>query len=233
MTKRKILKDLLKINLDELNQYLNSKLKIKFENNKFIVSNEKNTIIFKDKLSNYKLNIESQKEFVFNVVKNIATWAKRIEDLDEKFFKNMIIVNGRYYNDVLGEGIILKNNRIKIDFVDDPKLVEKFGDNRIYYILYEIKRIINEIENNLDENKIRVVFYDYGNEVGFYVDGVTHECVLYIHYIEHSNILKEIKHMKNISDLKINRGKFIVYYSFITKEEIEEAVEFVKKLVKN
>ena len=231
MTKRKALKELLKINLDELNDCLKSKLKIKFrikfKGDEFTVLNKKGEIVLKDKLSNYDLDFESQKEFVFNIIKKLFIWIKR-KDLDKDYFKNTIEIDNKYYSDILGEGIILKNNYIKMEFEDNLKPID-----HMCYIKDDVEQIIIDIMENLDKNKIRVVLYsdDYGYEVGFYVDRIIHECILYIGYIKDIDILNDIKYIKDVFDIA-EYDKFIVYYSFTTKEEIKKAVEFVKKLVK-
>ena len=58
MTKIEALKELLKINLNNLNKYTHlKKLRINFKEDEFTVFDKNNFIIFKDKLSNYDFTL--------------------------------------------------------------------------------------------------------------------------------------------------------------------------------
>lgn len=224
MTRTEALKELLKENLRELdrNTYIDG-LVIDFKDDEFIVSNEDTKIIFKDKLSNYDLDFESQKRFVLKIADKSAGFVEVLEDVDRSgFFENLIEVDDEYYFDVLGRGDIYKGNYIEIDCAE-------IGSNDLCNLFVEY--VTQEIKDHLDKNKIRVILYSdkYGYETGFYVNGVINEDQIYIGFIEDPFCLKHLENAKNIDEV-IGYDAITLYYSLTSKKEVNDAVEFVKNL---
>ena len=147
MTTTKVLKELLKINLDGLNDCLKSKLKIKFKNGEFIVLNKKGEIVLKDKLSNYGLDFKSQKEFVFNIIKKLFIWIKR-EDWNKDYFKNMIEIDNKYYSDnriihkcILHIGHIENINILNyIKYNKEVSYIADYDEFTVYYSFTQKRR---------------------------------------------------------------------------------------------
>ena len=229
MTKIEVVKTLLRMNLRELNEdtFMNG-LTIEFKDDEFIVRDKNKKIVLKDKILKYDVDFESQKKFVLDVAKNVVVWVKPEESVKD-FYENML--DDYYYIDVLGEDYVIYktaqfvevdiDKKVKIDKEKNPdEYWDKYLSIRDYYI--------EEIRKNLDENKIRMVFY-YDNikdRVGFYVDEIIHKYGVYVYYMEDTVDLDELD---CVSDL-VSGDKYYLLYSITTKKDLEDAVKFIEKL---
>ena len=93
---------------------------------------------------------------------------------------------------------------------------------------------MNKIREKLDANNIRVVYYDGENLKGFYVDSVIRESDLILPYVKDLEKFKaELKKVKNTSDLKkiLDYETVTLYYDVVPNLEIEQAIDYIKKLV--
>ena len=226
MTRNEALKELFEENLYIMfcNTYLDD-FSIEFKNDEFTVLNRKNKIVLKDKLSNYDLGFESQKKFILNIVKKVARWVEVIEDLDDKYFENLIETDGCRFINVLGGGDIYLNAKYvekvfsNLD-LSNKKDFEKYNNQINYYI--------DEIVNKLEKYDIEVVMYGFNrNDIRFYVDGFIYKNEIYINFIKNPEKLKGID---DIDDL-ITYKNITLYYSLATEKEIKKAIKFIEKLI--
>ena len=204
--------------------------------------NKENKVVLKDKLSNYDLDYESQKKFILNIAEKVTQWYEVLEDLDREYFRELIKVdNNYYYFDILGYGDIFKSAeyiKINIDDIVTDKIgfLDEYGDE-IYDIYNDYRSMMydyieNEIKSNLDEDKIRVVYYNDGYNYieSFYVDGTIKEDETYVCYIDDPDEINELKEGEKLSSIT-SYEEITLYYSLTTKEEIDNAVKFIKDLI--
>ena len=243
MTKIEALKYLFEENIYELNRntYLKD-ISIEFKGDEFTVTNKENKVVLKDKLSNYDLDFESQKRFILNIAEKVTQWFEVLEDLDREYFRDLIKVdNNYYYFDILGYGDIFKSAEyieinIEEPIIDEIGYIADYSEDirETYDFYYELMytNLINDIKSNLDEDKIRVVYYNDGYKFieGFYVDGTIKEDETYVCYIDDPDEINELKEGEKLSSIT-SYEEITLYYSLTTKEEIDNAVKFIKDLI--
>ena len=199
------IKELLKENIKTLNNDTHIYgLSIEFKGDEFIVLDKDKNVIFKDLLKNYDLDYISQKRFILNVASKIVGWIKVLDDLDYSIINKL--VDTKNCINVLGSGAVFENYYI-------TKYIKKDVDKFIIDVIHKIRK-------KLDKDKIRVVICfkdDDNSKIKIYVDGITSLKDFVLYYIDNDGKLKD----------KI----IALYYTMTTKEEIEEAFEFIKDLV--
>jgi len=178
------------------------------------IKNKFGNIYHSDKFYNIDFNLKSIKIFVEDILLLITRQVSVSKNMYEFLKKYPINVDNKKYIDILGYGLIYNDIFIKIK--DD------------------YKKYVNKIREKLDANNIRVVYYNGENLKGFYVDSVIRESDLILPYVKDLEKFKtELKKVRNTSDLKkiLDYETVTLYYDIVPNLEIEQALEYIKKLV--
>ena len=221
MTLKEMIKELMKINLDELNFTFGLKIEIKFNNDEFIVL-DGSKVVLKDEILNYGLSYDEQKKFIFNVAKNLFSFFKDEESIEYKKIEidNILTFKVVCYNEYMfiKHTIKVKNNKTK-ELTDEE--FEKY-----------MKKLYNKIAFNLDWNKISVVNEIVEYDDYFHINIVINEEELLINYIDYedldvmSNIINSVK--------RLLKSKYLtVCYSNVDEKEADKAVDYIRSLIED
>ena len=212
MTIIEALKELFKINLDELNYNLDLKLLIEFKDDKFIIIDRDNIILEGDIL-NYNLSFGSQKKFILDVGSKIFKFFRDNETMEYKKLKTAIYKRYKIvgYGDFMFKKYTIKLELDKLKNID-PEEYEKFEDKIIY---------------NLDWNKIDVINGTIKNNEYFYVNIVIKEKNILVKYMHKDNL----KNVLNTVNRFLDSDIMTIYYSDVDEKEADKAVEFIKDLI--
>ena len=217
MTEIKAIKEILKMVIDEINKKTrieHIEIDVDTSNDDFYIKNKFGNIYHSDKFYNIDFNLKSIKIFVEDILLLITRQVSVSKNMYEFLKKYPINVDNKKYIDILGYGLIYNDIFIKIK--DD------------------YKKYVNKIREKLDANNIRVVYYNGENLKGFYVDSVIRESDLILPYVKDLEKFKtELKKVRNTSDLKkiLDYETVTLYYDIVPNLEIEQALEYIKKLV--
>jgi len=216
MTEIKATKEILKMVISEINKKTHIE-HIEIDdtgNSDFYIMNKFGKSYHSDVYYKIDFSLKSIKKFVEDTLFLITKRVDFSKNMYEFLKKYPINVDNKKYIDILGYGLIYKNNFIKIK--DD------------------YKKYVNKIREKLDANNIRVVYYNGENLKGFYVDSVIRESDLILPYVKDLEKFKaELKKVKNTSDLKkiLDYETVTLYYDVVPNLEIEQAIDYIKKLV--
>ena len=181
MTKIEALKELLKINLEELcyNTSING-LTIEFKDDEFIILDKDKNVIFKDLLKNYDLDYISQKRFILNVADSVTSFVDVLEDIEDKrrYFEDLIRVDNEYYFDVVGSGDIYESATY-ID-IDMDNIYENCKEDCIRYcedFHREIFEDCDEYEDIEDCEEFQKIYGEYcsdciGDTINYYIEEI-------------------------------------------------------------
>ena len=203
MTIYDVISELFRFNLDELNYALDLQLEIKFKNEYFIIVDDENKIIFKDKTLNYGFDLENQRRFILNVGSKVFKFFKddksvkdsKIE-VDES--KDIVKIRYRYF--------VLKKYCSKLD---------KLNRDNVFYFL-------NEISSNLDRKKLNIIF-----DV---LSKVLYEKELIIHYVDNKELSLSENILNSVKKL-VRNNIMNVYYSNVDTKRADKAVEHIEYLL--
>ena len=212
MTIIEALKELFKINLDELNYNLDLKLLIEFKDDKFIIINKDNIILEGDIL-NYNLSFGSQKKFILDVGSKIFKFFRDNETMEYKKLKTAIYKRYKIvgYGDFMFKKYTIKLELDKLKNID-PEEYEKFEDKIVY---------------NLDWNKIDVINETIEYDDYLYVNIVIKEKKLIVTYMNED----DLKNVLNSINRFLGSGIITLYYSDVDEKEAVKAMEYIKDLV--
>ena len=202
------IKNLLVRNFEELireTQFKN--LSIIFKGDDFYVK-KNSRIIHKGNLYDVDLSFDSQKKFIFSVLKKLTPFVRDYFSIDwENEEKLLLSEDECYMIDVVGFGNVYKNNFVKID--------EKLTKHPY------IEDIIKKIRGEFCNRGIVVVYCK--DKKGFYVDGITYEDEICLECInDFNNITKGY-----------DNGNVTLYYKVATDKDIKKAIKFIERLVKS
>ena len=220
MTKIEVLKELLKINLDELNCVFDLRLKIEFKGDEFLVL-DKNNIVFRDDIVNYGLKPGCQERFVFDVLNKLFKYVRTFGSLEYDFIKvgewnNLTKVTG--YNEFIFE---------KFSILVKRKDFEKLNDEE--FELY-MKKMFKKISFNLDWDKIDVLSKkNMDGDYWIYVNFVINEKYLTYYYINEIDLQRVDNVVNSIKRLLKDKSVYI-YYSDVDNEEVVKAVKYIEEI---
>ena len=217
MTEIKALKEILKMVISEINKKTHIEhieIDVVASNDEFYIMNKFGKSYHSDVYYKIDFSLKSIKKFVEDTLFLITKRVDFSKNMYEFLKKYPINVDNKKYIDILGYGLIYKDIFIKIK--DD------------------YKKYVNKIREKLDANNIRVVYYNGENLKGFYVDSIIRESDLILPYVKDLEKFKaELKKVKNTSDLKkiLDYETVTLYYDVVPNLEIEQAIDYIKKLV--
>ena len=193
-------------------------------------------VVFRDRLSNYGPDFESQKRFILNVLNNLPIYYKKCGDLiDEK-----IHIDNSDCIEILGKGDAYEEICIDIE----PEILKLFEfENRGGYIGTKYQNFINflkfetkmnwDTKIDLDENKIKIVYSKSKNKI--FISRVMKKFSLDIYHINNSKMKDCITKLLNVRSLEgvvnISHRTTPICYSQTTDKELKKVAEFIKKLI--
>ena len=224
MTRKEILKELLRRNLDAFNVKLDTYLSIRFEGNNYIIS-YKSIEVLKGVITDYEMDFEGQKKFILDVGNSLFYLFKEKSDMeaDELTYnsvKGFKLINGRS-NDYL------KKYGVKIN-KDVLKITDKIKNDEDYKNFLE--RIFKRINIYLDGDKISIINETLEDGNYLHINIKIYEVTLLIDYVDEfdysflSDYINSLRRLKRRKELKI-------YFSDVEEKEAEKAVEYIKKLI--
>ena len=116
------IKELMALNLEELQTSLNLNLSIDFKDDEINVLYNYKNIILSDKLSNYGVDFESQKKFILNVADKIFGFAEFGEEDESELTDEMvkhIKMKTAIEKKVLGVDINIDEYIVTINYIDE------------------------------------------------------------------------------------------------------------------
>ena len=247
MTKTEALKELLKYNLNKLAKNTSiGDLSINFVTvEKFMVLNKDKEVVFTDKLLNYDVDFESQKNFILNVAENVALTAMILEDLrpeDRNILKNYLDLYDKNYIEITGHGPMhYPRYRFYIDvrnfvtslYDDYCEICKEFEKMMLDTFIWRIK-------NKIGGNKIRIVIHFDKNkceEIDIYIDELMEKDTICVGYIDDIKKLEGIYNLKNpkipvFPNESVLKHKLItLYYSVTNVEELENATDIIREII--
>ena len=153
-------------------------LSVEFKDNKFyVIENSEillidGKIIYEKDLSEVKLDFNSQKNLMLDILNKIGSIFK----------KSIIQIDGKNYLDILGEGIAYKYQYVRINITNDY----------FQFKLALINFVIDYIRKNLDGNKVRVVYNEGYDCAIFNVSKIIKESKLTIYFLDNGINSNEI-----------------------------------------
>ena len=224
MTRKEILKELLRRNLDAFNVKLDTYLSIRFEGNNYIIS-YKSIEVLKGVITDYEMDFEGQKKFILDVGNSLFYLFKEKSDMeaDELTYnsvKGFKLINGRS-NDYL------KKYGVKIN-KDVLKITDKIKNDEDYKNFLE--RIFKRINIYLDGDKISIINETLEDGNYLHINIKIYEVTLLIDYVDEfdysflSDYINSLRRLKRRKELKN-------YFSDVEEKEAEKAVEYIKKLI--
>lgn len=224
MTRKEILKELLRRNLDAFNVKLDTYLSIRFEGNNYIIS-YKSIEVLKGVITDYEMDFEGQKKFILDVGNSLFYLFKEKSDMeaDELTYNSV-----KGFKLIIGRGdVFLKKYGVKIN-KDVLKITDKIKSDEDYKNFLE--DIFKRIKIYLDGDKIFVINETLEDDNYLYINIKIYEVTLLIDYVDEfdysflSDYINSLRRLKRRKELKI-------YFSDVEEKEAEKAVEYIKKLV--
>lgn len=224
MTRKEILKELLRRNLDAFNVKLDTYLSIRFEGNNYIIS-YKSIEVLKGVITDYEMDFEGQKKFILDVGNSLFYLFKEKSDMeaDELTYNSV-----KGFKLIIGRGdVFLKKYGVKIN-KDVLKITDKIKSDEDYKNFLE--DIFKRIKIYLDGDKIFVINETLEDDNYLHINIKIYEVTLLIDYVDEfdysflSDYINSLRRLKRRKELKI-------YFSDVEEKEAEKAVEYIKKLV--
>ena len=225
MTRSEVIKELLKSNLDEFNNKLDTELLIRFENDDFIIS-YRNTEILRGPILDYNIDPFSQVDFILYIGNKLFSFFKDIYGTNKNDYiennpsKGIKLVIG-------GNDVLLKKYGVKVD-KEKLRSIGKISNDEDYGNF--INNVISKIKNNLDDNRICIFNEELEDGNYFHVYINIYERILAFNFVDEHEFRGKGKYINNVESL-MKRYNMYVFYSEADETEAEQAVEYIKGLI--